>query len=72
MFRFNQSSQRSLSEEKKTSSPFKSGSTITWERAFHNLWFISSANRFYGLKVHYVYHYEDLNTNIIMWALHTI
>ena len=37
--------ERSLLEDKKSSSLFESGSTVTWEQAFHNLWFNSSANK---------------------------
>ena len=37
--------ERSLSEEQKASSLFESGFAITWERAFHNLLFDSSANK---------------------------
>ena len=38
-------SEGSLSEEQKASSLFKSGSVVTWEWAFHNLWPNASANR---------------------------
>ena len=36
--------ERSLLKEQKASSLFESGSAITWERAFYNLWLNSSAN----------------------------
>ena len=37
--------ERYLSEEQKARSLFKSGSVVTWEWAFRNLWFNSSTNR---------------------------
>ena len=37
--------ERSLSKEQNASSLFKTGSVVTWERAFRNLWFNSSANK---------------------------
>ena len=61
--------ERSLSEEQKASSLFESGSIVTWEQAFHNLWLNSSANKLAplsGMRLNIIPRKNDIVLDLVI------